>query len=154
MSAIKEYAKQNLWANVIVRRALYFVRNSPVKYYDIMGHSVNHSKCRVFVSMIYNLWRYGYDYQEYFFYGVYKSSSQEKKSFITEGNRSRYYKWLNHYVDVVFFDDKIATYKLFKEFYKRDLIDIRESTLEEIELFFRIISVLLQKFSMAHVVKA
>lgn len=65
---------------------------------------------------------------EYYLYDFEKASYEDKDKFMTRQLTNRYYSVINKNKYRKIFDNKNLSYKVFKDYYKRDLICIKDST--------------------------
>lgn len=76
-------------------------------------------------DMIKSLLKYGAYFDEYFLFGYEGRDDEYRSSFITEGIRLSFYPRMNTARGTSFLEDKYATYKKFKDFYKREMMCLR-----------------------------
>lgn len=76
------------------------------------------------INVAYNYGKYGFHVDEYFYYDVKSLSHVGKLEFVNEETRWNYYDKLNNKENYPIFDNKEQTYKIFKKYYKRDIITI------------------------------
>ena len=76
------------------------------------------------VDMVYSLHRFGCMFDEYFFFDFRKLNTQGREAFITDKIRWSYYERMNLDENKELFNNKRKAYELFKEYYKRELIEI------------------------------
>lgn len=79
-----------------------------------------------FFRSIYDFWAYGAETKEWFYYAFDKKSSEEKQHFLTGRNRLLYMYHLNKREDEHLLKDKYEAYQILKDFYKREVVKIRE----------------------------
>lgn len=107
-------------ANIYTESVIDFIRENAInnsKYRD----DILDSESEIYRS-IYHYWMYGCTADEYFFYEFYKKDSDEIKEYITSHEKVLYIEHLNDKKDAHYFDNKYDTYKVFKDYFKRDLI--------------------------------
>ena len=96
----------------------YFLKNNIndyVKEYD--GKTGDKRK------MLWNLFRYGCCYDEYFLFDI-RNQKHGARDFITDIGRIPCNRKLNKRENQIDFDDKARTYEIFGEYYKRNLVKI------------------------------
>ncbi|MCL2767975.1 MAG: hypothetical protein FWE49_04550 [Synergistaceae bacterium] len=71
---------------------------------------------------------FGADISDYFTLGFEQKNSEERKKYITEESRFRYYEVLNKDEDIEIFHDKYRTYEIFKPFYLREVVLINDES--------------------------
>lgn len=84
---------------------------------------------KLFYHSIYDYWAYGAIIIEEFYYDFLNKTDKEKKEYVTAMDRVNVYaKYLNNPNDKWILENKYETYKKFKEFYKRDVILIKDNS--------------------------
>lgn len=81
-------------------------------------------KERFFYQSVYDYWVYGSSIKQFFFYGFYHKSHEEKNEYLTQRNRLPYIYYLNRKEDSYLLEDKYEAYTHLKQFYKREIIKI------------------------------
>lgn len=71
-------------------------------------------------DMIYNLHRFGFNYDEYYWFKLYNLSTVGREGFISDKMRFEYYMKLNSPEGMNILRDKWRAYQRMKQFYKRD----------------------------------
>lgn len=101
------------------------VKNALTKYTDIPNLS---KKEKQFLrrDMVYARVKYNVSYVEYFLYNFREKSHFERKNFIPNLERTKYLKLLNTKKGYENLTDKYKAYKIFKKYYKRELIKIEK----------------------------
>ena len=74
---------------------------------------------------IYDYWTYGVATDEWFYYGFSGRTHEDKNSYMTNRWRSIYIDHLNKREDKYILENKYEAYKRFREYYRRDVIEIR-----------------------------
>lgn len=64
--------------------------------------------------------------EDYFLFDFYHKSDKKRKEFITKSQKSQYVHLLNTDESITLLRDKYKTYKLLKDFYKRDVIELKD----------------------------
>lgn len=87
----------------------------------------DNSKSHIYVKldMLINFLTYGIGYTDYLKGNYINLNKKEKKTFVTTKNFFNLMKYLNDRKYRIIFTDKIVFNKMFKEYIKRDFIDIR-----------------------------
>ena len=85
--------------------------------------------------MIYCYFKYKAGYVDYYVFNFAKLPNKIRKTFITRGVNENYLKYLNDHNYFDYFDDKLLFNKTFKDFVKRDYIDVRKTNLKDFEKF-------------------
>ena len=80
---------------------------------------------------------YGVNVQEYYVYGFSQKTDEERREYITEISRFEIYPVFNGSNNVELFANKYSTYKKYKAYYGRRIIEIRESSRNDIEEFIK-----------------
>lgn len=75
---------------------------------------------------VYNYWVYGNDTDEDFYFGFDEKTNDEKSQYMTLRKKLIYLNHLNDKSKQFLFDDKYETYKLFKEYYHREVIRVTD----------------------------
>lgn len=88
-----------------------------------------------FMGMMLNYALYGSSVNDYFMYRFYERPSSEKKTYITCNKHQQIQRIANKNGDVTCFSDKGKFNILFKDYFKRDWVDIDTASTTEIELF-------------------
>lgn len=128
---IKKFSYKNKFFKKIYSNILY--KRYYKKHYDNIMKQVNiyysgHSKSKTkkcIKDMIYSKYVYGIIYAEYFMFGFAGKSHKERKEYISNSDRHMYLQYLNQNDFYHRFTDKYESYMLYKKYYKRDLVYIR-----------------------------
>lgn len=78
----------------------------------------------VFYHSVYDYWVHGNNLREDVFYHFAEKSEVENEEYITFRNRFNYYNYLNESSREILFKKKYETFKVFKKWYSRDVIEI------------------------------
>lgn len=108
----KEKVKEN-------KKIIYEMTGKKVKFIDIF------KKCYPIKGTL----------EDYFWFKFYKRTPEECAKFITYGRHQDIYNILNPEENKKLFKDKGEFNKIFKDFLKRDFIDLREASLEDYKKF-------------------
>ena len=104
---------------------------------DKVNKRTGKNKVFIFFDMIYCYFRYQAGYVDYYVFNFAKLPDKVRKTFITRGVNENYFNYLNSHDFYDYFDDKILFNKTFKDFVKRDYLDLRESNLEDFKKFVK-----------------
>ena len=77
---------------------------------------------KLFKEIMYCRFMYGISAREYFVFDFAKLSHEGRKSFLTRGNKYKFYKKFNDPNYTAYFNQKTETYRKFKKFYNRDVL--------------------------------
>lgn len=78
--------------------------------------------------MIYSLHRFGFRFDEYFLFQLQNKNTRGRNNFISDKIRYAYAEILNNRDNFSIFRDKDKTFNVFKDFYKRDFLHIKDKT--------------------------
>jgi hypothetical protein len=92
-----------------------------------LGQVTQKERKKYTIDMVYSLHRFGCMFDEYFLYGYPSLNTEGRSSFITDKLRWSYYARMNSSDANELFNDKEKSYMLFKKYYNRDLILIKNS---------------------------
>ena len=124
LKTLKSWAKKHhklyafLWGMPLYRKAMSCVHNRLKYHNDREGKSAFSVVARS-VDMFLCLWIYGCNYSEYNLYGFSKLSHRERKAYIGECCRKKYYMKLNSVEASDCFRNKFHTYQKFARYYGR-----------------------------------
>lgn len=79
-------------------------------------------------DMVYSLHRFGCMFDEYFLFEYEKLNAYERSSFITDKIRWQYYRLMNKDENLEIFNNKKKAYDVFKEYFKRELLEFNADT--------------------------
>lgn len=105
----------------------YYLNGLPIIERNIqrfIGEATRKQKRVYEQDMIYSLHRFGCMFDEYFLFQYEYLNSTGRESFITDKTRWEYYDQMNSRDNLDVFNDKRKAYETFKEFYKRELIEV------------------------------
>lgn len=102
---------------------------------DKVNKRTGKNKILVFFDMIYCYFRYQAGYVDYYVFNFANIKNSVRKTFITRGVNENYLSYLNSHDYFNYFDDKILFNKTFKNFVKRDFLDIENSTFDDFKNF-------------------
>ena len=91
------------------------------------GYKLGIAEEDLIVDMIYCLHRFGFTYDEYFWFKLYNISTYGREGFISDKMRYEYYLDLNTDEGLKLLRDKWRTYERLKDFYKRDCCAVYSS---------------------------
>lgn len=86
----------------------------------------NEKKEEILYHSIYDYWVYGNDIVEELYFDFLNKNHDEKSKYITMLNRLKYYEFLNDKSNEIIFADKYKTYTTFKDYYKREIIELKD----------------------------
>jgi len=115
------------------------------KHIDIISKESGKSKTSVKLNWLKNLILYGTGYTDYFRGNYINLTRKEKLTFVTSKSFYKIIRKLNNKEDANFLSNKIKFNNMFKEFIKRDYIDIREVGIEGFKKFIANKSVIFAK---------
>jgi len=106
------------------------------KFVDIISKNNNNkSKIIIKMDMLFSFLKYGTGYTDYFRGDFINISSKEKKTFVTAKSFYKIIHYLNNYEYIGIFHDKLIFDKYFKEYLKRDYLNLKLANYEEYEDF-------------------
>ncbi len=103
------------------------------------------SRIIIFFDMVFCSFKYLAGYMDYYYYYFESADAQTRKSFITRGINNSYIKKLNDPKYGEIFDDKIKFNEVFKDYIKRDFLDLRETSLEDFQKFVKLHPIIILK---------
>lgn len=106
------------------------------KHMELIAKNNNKSVFAVECNYFINMLIYGVGYTDYFRGNYINLTKAEKETFVTSKSFYKILKKLNNEEDKKYLSDKIMFNKMFKEFIKRDFIDLREVGLDGLKKFF------------------
>ena len=117
---VKRYQKLYafLWGMPLYRKVMSCVNNRLKHHIDREGLSSIGTAVRT-VDMFLSLWVYGCSYSEYNLYGFSKLKHRERREFIGDCCRKKYYMRFNSIAEIDCFRNKNRTYQEFARFYNR-----------------------------------
>ena len=114
-----------------------FYKNNDTEYYNkglVFADKAIETFCKyemnkeehdyLVTDMVYCLHRFGFSFEEYFWYRLDLKSFKGRNEFISDKVRYYLYNLLNYANNHDKFRNKSEAYKIFGEFYKRDLIEV------------------------------
>lgn len=103
------------------------------------------SRIIIFFDMIYCSYKYLAGYTDYFLFYFEDLTNEQRKTYITRGVNNGYLKTLNNSEYYHFFRNKVEFNQKFKEFVKRDFIDLRKTSLNKFIKFVKKHSIIMVK---------
>lgn len=108
------------------------------KLTEVIDHT--HEKCGknrvlIFFDMLWCAVRYGCGFHDYLIFGWYDMNAAQRKTYITRVSNKRINELCNDPAYSHLFDRKCEFNKLFRDFLKRDTIDLAETSLEDFRTF-------------------
>lgn len=105
------------------------------KMIEIMANDNHTSKFKIKMDMYYNILTRGVGYTDYFRGDYYNLTKEEKKTFVTTKSFYKLISYLNDDKYEIVLHDKILFNTLFKEYLKREFIDLRETSFDDFAKF-------------------
>lgn len=105
------------------------------KTVDIICRENNKSKLYVKFSMLFNFLKYGTGYTDYFRGNFINIKKEEKKTFVTAKSFYKIIHYLNDYDYISIFHDKLIFNAIFKDYLKRDYLNLKKASLDEFKEF-------------------
>lgn len=81
-------------------------------------------KKRIVVDMLNEAKKFSFGFDEYFMFHFYDKTNEERRKYISCRERISYCERMNNIKNMIIFDDKALSYKVFKKYYKRDLVGV------------------------------
>ncbi|MBQ9267280.1 MAG: hypothetical protein IJ217_03250 [Clostridia bacterium] len=119
----------------MLKRVSGFDKKRFEKHVDIISKNTGKSKIDIKLDFLRNFVKYGCGYTDYFRGDYINLTDEQKKTFVTAKSFYKILHYLNDSERAQILSDKIAFNHFFKEFLKRDFIDLRTTNLEEFEKF-------------------
>ncbi|MBR4673562.1 MAG: hypothetical protein IKP00_03780 [Victivallales bacterium] len=95
-------------------------------------------KEQLYYLSVYDYWNYGSTIDEEIYLAFENKTDKQKREYITERNRWQYYNFMNDPNDWHLLRNKFEAYKLLKDYYKRDIIELTgEKDRAEFEAFVK-----------------
>ncbi|MBQ9516043.1 MAG: hypothetical protein IJR57_08030 [Ruminococcus sp.] len=105
------------------------------KHVEIIQKNTGKSKFYIRMSMLWNFLTRGTGYTDYFRCNFIELSNKEKDTFATAKKFYKLLAYLNNEEYLVVLNDKLIFNELFKEYLKRDFINLRVSTADDLRKF-------------------
>lgn len=105
------------------------------KHIEIIKNNTGKSKFYIKCSMIFNFLTQGTGYTDYFRGDFINLTKKEKKTFATAKRFYRLLEYMNDELYTVVLSDKLIFNEVFKDYLKRDFINLRKSTVEDFKEF-------------------
>ncbi len=103
------------------------------------------SKIYLFFDMLYCSYKFLAGYTDYFLFYFEDLTNEQRKTYITRGVNNGYLKALNDSSYYHYFRNKVEFNQKFKEFVKRDFLDLREASEKKFEKFVAKHSIIMVK---------
>ena len=103
------------------------------------------SKIYLFFDMLYCSYKFLAGYTDYFLFYFEDLTNEQRKTYITRGVNNGYLKALNDSSYYHYFRNKVEFNQNFKEFVKRDFLDLREASEKKFEKFVAKHSIIMVK---------
>ncbi len=107
------------------------------KHIDIIHENTGKSRFYIRMSMMWNFLTRGTGYTDYFRCNFIELSNKEKDTFATAKKFYKLLAYLNSEEYLVVLNDKLIFNELFKKYLKRDFINLRVSTAEDLRAFLK-----------------
>ncbi len=82
-------------------------------------------KRNLYYMSLYDYWVFGISIEEEIYLNLETKTDEERSEYITDRNRWDYYRYLNNPDDWHLLRNKYEAYQLLKEYYKRDMIELK-----------------------------
>lgn len=105
------------------------------KHIEIISKNSGKSKFYIKCSMMWNFLTQGTGYTDYFRGNFIELNKEEKKTFATAKRFYKLIEYLNDEQYSIILGDKLIFNEIFKEYLKRDFINLRKSTAQDFEEF-------------------
>jgi len=102
---------------------------------EVCHQKCGKSKVLMFFDMLACMPLYGAGYYDYKIFGFYNLNAKQRKTFVTRMKNKRLIELLNDDAFCAMYDDKNVFAQLYKEFLRRDFLDMREITKENLAKF-------------------
>ncbi len=109
--------------------------NKMNKIVDIICKENKKSKIYVKASIFFNFLKYGTGYTDYFRGNFINLTEEEKKTFVTAKSFYRIIHYLNNYDYICIFHDKLIFNEIFRDYLKRDFINLKKAGLNDFKEF-------------------
>ncbi len=123
-------------------RGINYIKNRLKKYNILMGKYISNSlpfykKIFIFLDFIYCVIVYGAGINDYFQYNFYKRKACDRKTFIVGRKWHKIIKTCNGDIKNKYFDNKALFNEVFRDFIKRDWIDLESCSFNEFMNFVK-----------------
>ncbi len=105
------------------------------KAQEKMGNLTIWGKLCLLVDVSWEKLRYGTAREDYFQYEFYKKNNRGRREFITHGKSAKIHAICNDPEKATIFSDKASFAQIFKDYIGRDILDMKNTTLEEFRDF-------------------
>ncbi len=79
-------------------------------------------KQRIVADMLNEARKHSFGFDEYFMFHLYEKTDEERRKYVSCRERITYCERMNSIKNMIIFDDKALSYKVFKKYYRRDLV--------------------------------
>ena len=126
---IKNAVKQTSWGKrlryIYQRRGLFSRVDAEATVKKYLGDNISRELLDEIVDdMLVEAREHDFAFYEYMMYHFYDMPMKERREYVSALERITFCERMNNDKNVIIFDDKGATYKKYKSYYKRDLIEI------------------------------
>lgn len=123
--------------NVMIKKVKAINYEKLNKLAEDIGNRNNKSKNFVKMDMIKNFLQYGIGYTDYLKGDYINLTKEQKKTFVTTKSYYKLLKYLNNPKYTITMSDKLVFNRIFKDYLKREFIDLRSTSLEEFKKFLK-----------------
>ncbi len=137
MSKTRIYLKSLFMEMPVVRKLIWMKKNrkhSDIEYaYQVIDEHVDpdmtkEERAKLAADMDRMFREYGYTFDDYFYYAFPGKTDEERNMYVSEYMRDQIISHMNKVFNRPLFDDKERTYEKYKEFYRRELIELDKGT--------------------------
>lgn len=107
------------------------------RHLDVLEQTSGKSRTYIKIDMIKNFLQRGCSYTDYFRGDYIHATKEEKDTFVTAKSFRQILHYLNNPNYVTILEDKLVFNKYYKEYLKRDYIDLKKSSKEEFKKFLK-----------------
>lgn len=95
----------------------------------------NKSRIYLFFDMLYSSYKYLAGYTDYFLFYFENLNKKQRSTYITRGVNNNYLRYLNNRDYYKYFRNKVLFNDKFKEFIKRDYLDLNQASIDDFKEF-------------------
>ena len=126
---IKNLIKQTSWGRFLrdkyQRRRLSSRTDAEAVVKKYLGNDISDKRLKYLVDdMLIESKEHDFEFYEYMMYHFYDMSVSDRREYVSALERTTFCERMNNLKNVIIFDDKGATYKKYKPYYKRELVEI------------------------------
>lgn len=108
--------------NVYQRRG--FTRKNAEKAFDLYYGESKLDRKSIVNDMLREARKYNFGFDEYHMYHFEAMPFEERRTYVSDRDRTSYCERMNNMSNMIIFDDKGKTYEKYKQYYHRDLLEI------------------------------